>query len=108
MSRKERVINRVAFANGVRLEQVEADVVEIAEIFSARKHFLFINLNPLVEGLPALRSQVEFVMLGNQFGQHKLGSDDSTHTNCRSEIGSAVAQFHVIAKIWNVVAHKSF
>src|SRR5205809_750335 len=49
LRRVERVKKAAAFPDRVRFRPIESDVVQAAQVLAARKHFLFVDVDPLLE-----------------------------------------------------------
>ena len=62
MPGKKRVIHFSVFTNCMRFGAIESNVVQIAQIFSARQHLFFVQPDPFFEKLLPFRSKVGFFM----------------------------------------------
>src|SRR5580692_887855 len=104
----EGVVHFFSFLDGVGFGQVEAYVVEVASVFSAGEHFFFVDGYPLRHGFFALGSEVGVGVLGHFGGEDELGAYYSAYAYGGGEIVVAVAFFHVVAEVGDVVSHEGF
>ena len=104
----ESVVKSLLLADNVRFRRVKTNIVELSKILALREHFVAIDSKPSFELFFARRRQIGLASLLRQRGQDKLRSDDPAHTDRRSKIVSSIAQFDVIAEVWDRVSHQSF
>src|ERR1700691_3442839 len=91
MAGEEGIVHLSTFADRVRLRKIEADVVKISEILSARKHFLFIDAYPFGKVFLAFRSEVKFAAFRHQLRKHELRAHNSPDAYGGGEIVCPVA-----------------
>src|ERR1022692_119408 len=105
---EERIVEFLVFADDMSFRMIEPDVVKISEILASRQHLVFIDKQPLLKYLLALRRQVRLVVLLHKVRQYENRPHNSAHTNGGSKVIRPVAQLDVVTKVGNGVAHESF
>jgi hypothetical protein len=104
---KESVVHGLALTDGMRLRLIEADVIELPQIFSPRQHLFAINAKPLFEFLLPQRSQIGLTSFRDEGWNDKLRSHDASYAQSGRKVVAAIAQFDVIAEEWNCVSYQS-
>src|SRR5580692_5530850 len=91
----------------MRLRHIEADVIELPEVFSLGQHLFAIKAKPLFKFLLPLLRQIGLSSFRDKRRNNKLGSHHPSDAQSGRKIIAAIAQFNVIAEEWNCVSDQS-
>src|SRR6202162_4725522 len=91
----------------MRLRHIEADVIELPEIFSLGQHLFAIKAKPLFKFFLPRWRQIGLTSFCDKRRNDKLCSHDASDAQSGRKIIAAIAQFNVIAEEWNCVSDQS-
>jgi hypothetical protein len=78
----------------------------LSEVFPSGQHLVAIDAKPLFKFFFARRSQIGFTPLLDERRKDKLCTHDASHSDRGRKVIATIAQFDVIAEVWNVVTHQ--